>query len=187
MGEAILIVGRLPIELETAASEAVARLGIADTGAWRIFEAQPTYISILNMASVGLFTDHVAKLEGFADSGAAMDGTRFPHLPWWQTSVWLPTAFVPPKDPPIDMDGWPVFLGSCQGLLADLSGVQKLSDMHLGTNPDGYDEMRADYKVFTRSGFEMSDERSIIQWVWKGLHDAAKLALNGSALTLDMA
>jgi hypothetical protein len=85
------------------------------------------------------------------------------------------------------MGGWPVFLGSCQGLLADLAAVQKISDMSLGTTPDGYDQMRADYRAFMRLGLEMTDERGIIQWVWKGLHDGAELAQRGSALMLDMA
>jgi hypothetical protein len=187
MSEANLTIGRLPTELESAASEAVARLRIADLGAWRKFGGQPTDISIFNLASVVLFTDHVAKLEGFADSGAAMERTKFAHLPWWQTSVWLPVAFQPPKEPAIDMGGWPVFLGSCQGLLADLAAVQKISDMSLGTTPDGYDQMRADYRAFMRLGLEMTDERGIIQWVWKGLHDGAELAQRGSALMLDMA
>src|SRR5204862_2708625 len=120
MSEANLAIGRLPLELESAASDAVSRLAIADSAAWRTVGGQPTSIQIFNLASVVLFTDHVAKLEGFADSGAAMEATRILHLPWWQTSVWLPVTFQPPKDPAINMGGWPVFLGSCQCLLADL-------------------------------------------------------------------
>ena len=187
MSEANLKIGRLPSELESAASDAFSRLAIADSASWRTVGGQPTSIQIFNLASVVLFTDHVAKLEGLADSGAAMEATRFPHLPWWQTSVWLPVTFQPPKDPAIDMGGWPVFLGSCQGLLADLAEVQKLSDMTLGTTPDGYDAMRCDLRAWLRSGFELSDERAIIQWVWKGLHESAEIAVRtGSALLLDM-
>src|SRR5678816_2332975 len=115
MSEANLTIGRLPSELESAASDAVARLAIADSASWRTVAGQPTSIQIFNLASVVLFTDHVAKLEGFADSGAALECTKFLHLPWWQTSVWLPVAFDPPKDPVIDLGGWPAFLGSCQG------------------------------------------------------------------------
>lgn len=187
MSEANLNIGRLPEELEEAASAAVARLGIKDSPRWREFASPPTNISLFNLATVVLFTDHVAKLEGFSDSGAAMEGTRFRHLPWWQTSIWLPLEFQPPSDPAIDMDGWPIFLGSCQGLLADLTEVQKLSDMHLSATPSGYTNMRADYRAFMRSRFTMSDERSLIQWVWCGLHDAAQLGMNGAPVMLEMA
>lgn len=187
MSEANLTIGRLPPELESAVLQATTRLSIADKAAWRNFSGKPADISIFNLASVVLFTDHIAKLEGFADSGAAMESTRFPNLPWWQSSVWLPVAFQPPKKPPIDLGGWPVFLGSCQGLLADLVEVRKLSDMGLDRMPDGYEMMRADYSAFMRSSFEISDERSILQWVWRGLHDGAELSLSGSALMLDMA
>jgi len=187
MSEANLVVGQLPEEHQEAAIAAVARLDISGSTAWSEFAGQPTGISLFNLATVVLFTEHVARLEGFADSGAATERTRFRHLPWWQTSIWLPVTFQPPPEPAIDMDGWPIFLGSCQGLLADLAEVQKLSDMKLGETPDGYDKMRADYRAFMRSRFTMSDERILIQWVWRGLHDGAKLAESGSALMLDMA
>jgi hypothetical protein len=72
-------------------------------------------------------------------------------------------------------------------LLADLAEVQKISDMALGTIPDGYDEMRRDLRAWLRSDFELRDERAIIQWVWRGLHEGAEAAIRtGSALTLDM-
>lgn len=186
MSEASLTVGRLPPEMEKAADAAIARLGIPNSAAWRQYAGQPAEISIFNLASVCFFTDHVAKLEGFVDSGKAMERTRFRNLPWWLLSVWLPVLFQPPPEPAIDMGGDPVFLGSAQGLLADLIEVQKVSDMGLGTVPDGYDKMRADYRAFMRSGFQLSDERIILQWVWKGLHDGATLAAKGSPLLLDM-
>jgi hypothetical protein len=186
MSEANLTVGPLPSELERAASEAISRLGAKRPSApGGGFET--THISIFNLASVVLFTDHVAQLEGFQDSGVAMEKTKFLNLPWWQTSIWIPIVFRPPKEPAINMEGWPVFLGSCEGLLADLAEVRKLSAMNLGTIPEGYARMRTDYAGFMRSGFEISDERSIIQWVWLGLHDSAQLALSASALMLDMA
>jgi len=81
---------------------------------------------------------------------------------------------------------WPVFLGSCQGLLTDLNEIQRLSDVDLGNTPEGYDKMRADYGVFFRSGFELSDDRSIVKWVWKGLHEGADLSLRSTAPMLCM-
>jgi hypothetical protein len=188
MSEANLSIGRLPAVFEKAASEACAQLGILGTAPWGTFGGQPTNISIFNLASVVLFTDHIVELGGFADSQAAMESARFPHISWWQTSIWLPVDFQPPKQPPIDLGGWPVFLGSCQGLLADLAEVQKLSDMSLGTIPDGYAQMRAHSKGWILPGFELNDDRAVIQWVWKGLHDGAELASRtGAALMLDAA
>src|SRR5882762_6525596 len=135
MSEASLLIGQLPQEMEKAADTAIARLGIPNSATWRQFTGQATEISIFNLASVCLFTDHVAKLEGFADSGDAMERTRFRNLPWWLTSVWLPVLFQPPLEPAINMGGDPVFLGSSQGLVADLVEIQKVSDMSLGTVP----------------------------------------------------
>ncbi len=187
MSEADLNIGRLPEEFEKAAVAATARLRVADSGRWRQFAGQSTEISLFNLATVCLFTDHVADLEGFTNSGEAMERTKFRHLPWWQTSIWLPVEFQPPKDPAIDMDGWPIFLGSCQCLLADLAEVKKLSDMNLGATPDDYLKMRADYKAFMRSDFSLSDERILIQWIWRGLYDGAELGMNGAAVFLNMA
>lgn len=187
MSEANLKVGRLSEKYEKAAAEAMKRLSASDSELWRSFAGQPTDISLFNLATVCLFTDHVAKLEGFADSGAAMDRTRFRHLPWWQTSIWLPVDFQPPQDPAMDIGGWPIFLGSCQALLSELAEVQKISAMNLGAIPEGYAKMRNDYKSFMRSDFTLSDERSLIQWVWRGLHDGAELAMSGAPLMVDMA
>src|SRR5688572_21372945 len=114
-----LTIGKLPKEMEDDAVAALNRFGISNSSHWQ--QARPpTTISLLNLASVCLFTDHVARLEGFTDSAAALQRTRFRQLPWWQTSIWLPVAFQPPPEPTMESGGWPVFLGSCQGLLADL-------------------------------------------------------------------
>jgi len=176
-----LTIGKLPEEMQEGAVAAVARLGVRDSEEWQKTPEHIATINLLNLASVVFFTDHVAKLEDFADSAAALEHTRFRHLPWWQTSIWLPISFQPPPEPAMESDGWPVFLGSCQGLLADLAEIQKLSDMSLGATPEGYDAMRADHGAFMRSGFELSDDRSIIQWVWRGLHDSAEMALSRSS------
>jgi len=181
-----LTIGRLSEEMEEGAVAALARLGVSDAEAWQQAPEHIATISLLNLASVCFFTDHVAKLEGFADSAAALECTRFINLPWWQMSVWLPLAFQPPPEPAMKSDGWPVFLGSCQGLLADLAEIQKLSDSGLGAMPEGYEMMRADYGAFMRTRFELSDDRSIIQWVWRALRDGAELAMSRSSPMLGL-
>jgi hypothetical protein len=176
-----LDIGRLPEEMHKGAVAALQRLRVIDASGWQETSEQMATISLLNLASVCCFTDHVARLESFADSAEALEHTRFRHLPWWETSIWLPVTFQPPSEPAMKIDGWPVFLGSGQGLLSDLAEIRRLSDMSLGETPDGYDKMRADYGAFMRSRFELSDNRSVIQWVWRGLHDGAQLALSRSA------
>ena len=77
--------------------------------------------------------------------------------------------------------GFPVFLGSCQGLLENLNEIRSLSSLGLGQAPRGYDLMRSDLKAFYRSNFAIEDPTAIIQWVWKGLHDGVTLALQHGA------
>jgi hypothetical protein len=181
-----LTIGSLPEDIEEGAVAALKRIGVSDSFAWRLTTAPIATISLLNLASVCLFLDHVARLDGFTDSATALEHTRFRHLPWWQTSIWLPIIFEPPREPAMESGGWPVFLGNCQGLLADLCQVQRLSDARLGSTPDGYEQMRADYRAFLRSGFELNDERTVLQWVWRGLQDGAEIAVSNSAPLLGM-
>jgi len=180
-----LEIGRLDQELEDSVAAGLERIGVPASADWRR-PVHSTTISLLNLASVCLFTDYVARLEGFANSAAALGHTRFQHLPLWQMSIWLPVLFQPPREPTISTEGWPVFLGSCQCLLAELAEIQQLSEMELGATPDGYEAMRADYIAFVRSGFALRDDRSIIQWIWRGLHDGAELAIRDSVPLLGM-
>src|SRR6187399_1083709 len=98
MSEATLEIGRLATEFQRAVAEAAQRLNIPSS-AWASGNHRRSEISIFNLASVALFTDHVSKLEGFAKPGAALENTKFRNLPWWQTSIWVPVAFQPPKKP----------------------------------------------------------------------------------------
>ena len=147
---------------------------------WTECPEQIAYIDLLNLASVGLFLEHVAKIEGFTDTNVALDQTRFRQLPWWDFSIWLPISFAPPTL--LDDGGFPIFLGSCHALLADLEEVNKLSSLQLGKAPRGYDAMRADIKKFYRSSFELDDEASIIQWIWKAIYDGAQIAIEHHAV-----
>jgi hypothetical protein len=181
MGKALSI-GRLG--MSSVQDAAVSYLGsIGLTGeqhlAWMRCAGDVDSIDSLNSASVCVFLDHVARLEGFPDSRVAIEETQFRQLPWWDSGIWLPISFEPPTL--LDDSGVPVFLGCCHTLLADLDGVRSLSGLDLGRAPHGYAQMRADVKAFYRSGFQLEDEASIVQWIWKAFHDGAEIAIKRSA------
>jgi len=181
MGKALSI-GQLRMDsLERAAISHLNSLGLDDErcSTWTNCLDNIDFIDALNSASVCYFLDHVAKLEGFEDSNVALEKTRYRQLPWWDCSIWLPVTFAPPTL--LDDNGFPIFLGSCQALLSDLQGVKDRSSCSLGQSPPGYEQMRSDINVFYRSGFQLEDESSIIQWIWKALHDGAQLAIQTSA------
>lgn len=185
MSSADLTVGPLATELQDAAVLAIKRMRVGDTGHWRDFSGPPTHISLLNLASLVFFLDYAARLEGLPNA-AAVKQPKLRNIPWWcQINIWLPLEFRPPGAPALEMDGEPILLGSVQGLLADLAEIQKRSDLDLGTIPDGYLTMRSDYRAFMRSGFCLKDDRSLVQWIWLGLHDGAQLALRGAPLILN--
>jgi len=175
-----LRIGELEGNLEKSAIVALGKLKADGVIKWRQAGEDIT-ISLLNLASVCCFLDHVAKLEGFPDSETALDKTRFRNLPWWQTSIWLPLVFRPPQELAIESEELPVFLGSSQGLLSDLDEVQRLSGLDLGKKPDGYDRMRMDLSAFRRSDFVSADESSVVRWVWLGLRDGAEISLRRSS------
>ena len=185
MSEANLYIGQLSKWLNPTVLALAAKLGIP-ASQWNSFAGPRTEISLFNLSTVVLFNKHVANLEGSADLASALDRTRFRHLPWWQMSIWFPVAFQPPKEPLLDKEGWPVFLGSCQGLLDNLTEIQKLSNLNLGPPPSGYDEMPSDFTSFLDTDFSDVDERFLIQWVWRGLFDGATLARQEAPMELIM-
>jgi hypothetical protein len=162
------------------------RLKLPAQASWETFSGPEESFSLLNLASVVALTDHVASLEGLTDSANALGRTRFVNLPWWMTCIWLPVQFHVPAEPVVHYGDDPIFVGSCAGLLEDLAAVRDLSNLSLGESPPGYAEMRRDYEAFLGDWrtFELKDERDVIRWVWRGLHDAAELALQrGCAMT----
>jgi hypothetical protein len=176
-----LSIGKLPEKLKNATVSAAKSLGVESPPVGQNTEKVAT-INLLNLPSLCLFLDHVAKIEGFKNSNQALKSTRLKNLPWWETSIWLPLPFEPRPEPTIDSLGSRSFLGSCQGLIAELEDIQRKSDLDLGTTPPGYEEMRADPEKVQHSAFDLpSDNRAAIQWVWKGLYDGAQLALRNSA------
>ena len=94
------------------------RLGIQQAAGWSTSREGLTTISLFNLASVCLFLDHVSAIEGFKDLAETIERTRFRHLPWWMSSIWVPVTFQPPAGLVEKIDNGPVFLGSCHNLLA---------------------------------------------------------------------
>lgn len=156
-------------------------LGMKEHLGWMCAAPNIDELSSLNLSSVMLFLDHVARLDGFDGSACAAGRSRFEHLPWYLDSIWLPVAFRDPKVPLVEDNGFPVFLGSCQRLIENLEQIRVLSPLEMGYTPDGYDLMRQDMRAFCRSGIRLVDKAIIIQWVWKALHDGARLALQHDA------
>lgn len=179
ISEVLLTVGRLPAYLEPGVAVALATLGAGHSATWRLCPERVAEISLLNLASVCSFLDYVAGSEGFRDSGEGMEGTRFRNLPWWEESVWLPVAIDPPPEPHDPSE--PLFVGSSPGLLAELASIRTMSRLDLGAIPDGYLEMRNDFKAFSRSSFELAGRDAVIRRVWRGLNDAAEIAVRNAA------
>ncbi|MCL5290244.1 MAG: hypothetical protein ACYC0Q_15130 [Eubacteriales bacterium] len=177
-----LIVGNIGIyKYIQAAADYLFSTGLDDNQGWASVPDQIAYIDFLNLASVNIFLEHVIELEGFSDFNEALKMTRFPHLPWWTQSYWLPAPFEKPKVPLIDERGFPVFLGSSYSLLKHLKEIKNLSGAGLGNVPDGYEEMKRDPKSFYLSDFSLEDENSILQWLWKALYDGATISIKESA------
>lgn len=175
-----LTVGKLPDDLEKSASAAIKSLGIVSSDAWRHCGTDLATISLFKLSSVVLFLRHVAKLESLDNTIDPVDQTRFRQLPWWEQSIWLPIPFDRPLNPEMQSDLWPTFLGSSQRLLADLAEVRTLSDAELGVTPPHYELMRRDDPQFWQTDLQLT-EYNVIQWVWKGLSDAAELSVRESA------
>jgi hypothetical protein len=178
-----LSIGQLGLaRLQDDAIAYLASLGLTERQhiSWTNCADNTDWLCLLNLASVCLFLDHVSELEGFPDANAALERTRFRQLPWWESSIWLPIAFTPPTL--LDDGGCPVLLGSCQQLLGDLEEVRRLSHLSMSTTPRGYEQMRSDIKAFCRSGFQLDDDASIIQWIWRALYDGPNTAIDNSAV-----
>jgi len=132
-------------------------------------------ITLLNIATVGCFLDYVAESAG-RPTGELMDDPAFANLPYWQDSLWAPLDFTPAKAFEDDSDG-PFFFGSSPRLLAALNHIKTISRIPLGPAPSQYEVMISDPRTFYKTFDRLADEQSCIQWVWRGLHDAATLAL----------
>jgi hypothetical protein len=122
-------------------------------------------IDAMNLASVVLFLDHVAELDGLQNADEALAKGRWRQLPYWMASCWLPVEAK--VDNQRELDGEPVFIGSAPALLTELAEIAALSPYKLGTVPVQY---QTDVD-------EPLDETVTLQWVWRAFFDAATLAV----------
>lgn len=175
-----LIVGRLDARLERAAAVAFQDRGITFPEHWRTCPKGMATFDIYNLATLNVFHEHIFLLDGLPNVGESIARTRFRHLPFHVFDVWLPADFQPTPDPEIRDGEWQVPLLSCQGLLRDLELIKHSSDVGLGSTPEGYDLMRESPREFYRSKISLKDKNTMIQWIWRGLYDAAQLAVDQS-------
>jgi hypothetical protein len=133
--------------------------------AWGDADEEVASIDALNLASVVLFLNHAAQLDGSRCSDDRMLECRWRQLPVWMASCWLPVeAQVHDQR---ELNGEPVFIGSAQALLVELAEIAALSPHRLGNVPAQY---QADID-------DPLDETATLQWVWRAFFDAATLAV----------
>ena len=176
-----LVVGSADLShLEKAIAAHLTGLGAKhDLEKWLAAEHGETTICCLNGASVVEFLRHVVRCEGYSDEDTGMaegcnGNSKYRNIPWWDDAVWLPMELQPVI---LGVDE-PFFVGSCSALLQELRDLQDISQIQLGSAPEGYEEMRADIQKFYRSDapFRLTDA-DCVRWIWLALRDGAELAI----------
>ncbi len=136
-------------------------------------------IDPLNLASMQLFTQHTAVLEGLNDNSGTGEGSIWPNLPYWMYSIWLPLEQS--KRPMVmEIGGMPTLVGTAKGLLSDLQEIQKKSKLSLGTFPKNFDLMIDDRKAFNAIANLQLNDQEIIQWVWLSLKIGAEYSIKSN-------
>ena len=179
-----LIVGRAGLEgLETSLASHLAGLGLNED-LQRLFKTDENVeaLCFLNVASLALFLHHVAAVEGHPDSNFAAferGEAGFKNFPWWINSIWLPFDFEPRGNL---ADEPTLFIGSCQGLLKELTDLKQRSPLGLGSAPNGYERMRQDIRAFYREDTTLRlDDSDTIRWMWRALFDGAESAIESKS------
>jgi hypothetical protein len=175
-----LLVGRLTPPFDEAAASAFERRGLLYAPEWRTCAESVAKIDIFNLASVNEFLGHAARLANLPDGASRIQETKFRQLPEYIYDVWLPFDFEPTPQPEIFR--WTLASPAAQQpcLLIELNEIQRLSDLGLGDVPIRYELMRSNPKEFYKSKITL-DNTTLMQWIWKGLHDAAGLSIANSA------
>lgn len=127
-------------------------------------------LSAMNLASIVLFINYAAGLEGFHGPDA-ITKTTFRSLPWWMESAWLPLDL----DPPIVEGG--TFIGSSIRLLDELMRIRKMSALDLAVRPADYADMREDYSKWFNTPHETMSEDDTLRWIWSALHEGAEISI----------
>lgn len=127
----------------------------------------------LNLASLCLFLDHVAELEGFKDSSSAISATRFKHLPYWMSTVWIPIDFEQTSVLYAKTD--PLCIASSVGLLRNLEAIRALSPSSLGNPPECYGNEGGVPES------SPSPDDDCLRWVWYDLFQVGTLSLKHGA------
>jgi hypothetical protein len=172
-----LIIGAPDEELQEQIAELCRRF---DLKGWTPLDgpqphSEETMISIFNLASLCIFTDYIAGLEGHTALDAIAK-TKFRNLPWWLDSMWLPLDFYPPKEPVLGKIDSP-FVGSSVRVLEELATIREMSTIDVAQIPPAYFDMRNDYTSwFSRPGILLSDEDAI-RWIWNALRESAQISV----------
>jgi hypothetical protein len=124
----------------------------------------------LNEASLALFLEHAAELEGIP-AASRIGNTKWPHLPDYQETYWLPLD-LPAIRVFKSSDGWPIAIASAAGLLRNLEALKEVSSFGLDKKPSAPDP---------QSDNPMSYEDTL-RWTWCCLHDAVSIALANNAV-----
>jgi hypothetical protein len=139
-------------------------------------------VDTFNLASLVLFTDYTADLEGLANRDGTGQGSRWKNLPYWLHAVWLPLNGET-IEPVVwkDNAGWEVMISTATGLINDLQQISELSNMELGVKPGQFDLMLSDPPAFYKSTADITfSDKATLQWMWYAYFWAAQKSLQSS-------
>jgi hypothetical protein len=137
---------------------------------WSTCPENIAYIEPLNLSAQALFLEHVAQLEGLKNITEATKQSKYRHLQYWLTTVWVPVKFDNAcllKQSPDD----PLYLASTYGLLANLEEIKLISPEGLGEPPACYSDSES----------EPEETNDILRWVWYAHFEAGNLSLKYGA------
>ena len=174
-----LSIGRLISSFDEAAARAFEQRGLPYAPEWSKCAKNIATIDIFNLASIDLFLQYVSSIQNRSQL------IKFRQLPAHTYDVWLPFDFEPTSEPEISDGHWPVGLLSSPRLVSELDEIRRVSDLDLGEVPHEYQLMRNNHREFYKLDVRL-DDRTLLQWIWKGLRDAAQLSLQHSAPVLSL-
>jgi|GEM_PF-5118523 len=148
---------------------------------WTVEETRVVTFDALNVASISVFLDHAAGLEGFRDSSEAMDHSQWKNLPYWMNSLWLPIEHSSVLPVVLEANAETLFAGTASGLISDLEGIKAKSPERLGVAPPFFDLMVARRREFHQINIHL-DKTETLQWVWLAFRTAADMAVKENVM-----